>query len=559
MSNNRLGIEIGADNSQLKKAAKETIGALEQVEKAAKKTAGGLGAAGGKGGKGFDKLGKSAGNALPALTDVSRVIQDAPFGIIGVGNNITQLASSFTYLKRDTGSSGAAFKALGKSLAGPGGLVFGISAVVSLLTVLGPELFKVKTETTELANAQAEGVGQSAASATELQSLLSIARDSTKSTQARKNAIEELNSKYGSYLGNLDLEKVNSEKTTTAVNALTEGLKAQALARGALELITKKSKELFEIQNDLSKSAGFTAISLGTLKGFLDPLSVGTNIATEAQKQQVESIDKLQKELTNLTTSYQGLLGNALNTMPAKIDKTTKAIKKQIGAIGGSTKSFDGDLSDVFRVDSDKITEKLSGQVFSSIEKTSAKLRNNVVILEEGLSPMEKALIDFNDRAENIIGGAISDTFGNIGTVIGDALAGGGNVVEGIGASILGGVAGLLDQLGDLAIQAGVGMALVKAAFQSLNPALAIGAGVALKAVAAVFSSGAASIGGQIKGSSGSPGGIGAGGGTSSLVSSPSVRQGEGQTVVFEIAGTKLVGVLNRTLAKNGRTLSDSL
>jgi len=36
-------------------------------------------------------------NAVPALNEFSRVIQDAPYGIQGVANNITQLTTQFGY------------------------------------------------------------------------------------------------------------------------------------------------------------------------------------------------------------------------------------------------------------------------------------------------------------------------------------------------------------------------------------------------------------------------------------------------------------------------------
>jgi len=92
-------------------------------------------------GKGMKKVGKTtSANATPALQEFSRVIQDAPYGIQGVGNNITQLVSQFGYLSKATGGGSAALKAMLSSLAGPGGVLFAISTLVSLLTVYGDEI-----------------------------------------------------------------------------------------------------------------------------------------------------------------------------------------------------------------------------------------------------------------------------------------------------------------------------------------------------------------------------------------------------------------------------------
>ena len=49
------------------------------------------------------------------------MLQDAPFGFIGIQNNLNPLLESFQRLKAETGSTGGAFKALSKSLLGPAG------------------------------------------------------------------------------------------------------------------------------------------------------------------------------------------------------------------------------------------------------------------------------------------------------------------------------------------------------------------------------------------------------------------------------------------------------
>jgi hypothetical protein len=94
----------------------------------------------------------------------------------------------------------------------------------------------------------------------------------------------------------------------------------------------------------------------------------------------------------------------------------------------------------------------------------------------------------------------------------------------------------------------------MKTALKSLNPAVAIGAGVALVALGSFFSSKSRAIGGGIGGGGGVSGGSGSDANNSSFTSSGfSSRSSEGGTVVFEIAGQKLVGVLSNTLNANRR------
>jgi hypothetical protein len=84
-----------------------------------------------------------------SLTNFSRVIQDAPYGFIGVANNLNPLLESFQRLKETTGSSKEAFKALGASMMGPGGIGIILGTVSSLLVLFGDRLFGAKAKAEE--------------------------------------------------------------------------------------------------------------------------------------------------------------------------------------------------------------------------------------------------------------------------------------------------------------------------------------------------------------------------------------------------------------------------
>ena len=92
------------------------------------------------------KMSKGVANGSSAMTAFSRTVQDAPFGIMGVSNNITNLTEQFGYLKARTGSSGGALKAMLKDLRGFGGITLGISLVTSALLVFGDKIFVSKNK-----------------------------------------------------------------------------------------------------------------------------------------------------------------------------------------------------------------------------------------------------------------------------------------------------------------------------------------------------------------------------------------------------------------------------
>ena len=81
----------------------------------------------------MEKKTTAAANGNAAMISFSRIIQDAPFGIIGVANNITMLSEQFVALKTQTGSAGAALQAMKAALYGPMGLTIVISAATTAL------------------------------------------------------------------------------------------------------------------------------------------------------------------------------------------------------------------------------------------------------------------------------------------------------------------------------------------------------------------------------------------------------------------------------------------
>ena len=117
-----IEIPIGAPLGQLDKDLKGANAKLNQFATEASKTSATLGTSVAQGAK-------SAGFALQNL---GRVAQDAPFGFIGIQNNLNPLLESFQQLKAQSGSTSGALKALGSSLIGPAGLGIALSSVEKL-------------------------------------------------------------------------------------------------------------------------------------------------------------------------------------------------------------------------------------------------------------------------------------------------------------------------------------------------------------------------------------------------------------------------------------------
>lgn len=78
--------------------------------------------------------------ATQTLGNFSRVAQDAPYGIIGIANNINPLVESFQRLQQTTGSTTGAIKGLLGALTGPAGIGLAIGVISSLLITFSKEI-----------------------------------------------------------------------------------------------------------------------------------------------------------------------------------------------------------------------------------------------------------------------------------------------------------------------------------------------------------------------------------------------------------------------------------
>ncbi|HEU4901174.1 MAG TPA: hypothetical protein VFT06_00240 [Flavisolibacter sp.] len=87
------------------------------------------------------KLTKGTADATNALTNFSRIAQDAPYGLMGIANNINPALESFQRLQKEAGGTGNALKALVAGMTGPAGVGLAIGVVSSLLVAFGDKLF----------------------------------------------------------------------------------------------------------------------------------------------------------------------------------------------------------------------------------------------------------------------------------------------------------------------------------------------------------------------------------------------------------------------------------
>jgi hypothetical protein len=628
MSNPRIEVEIGAVIDGLRKGFGESIGIIGALEKQALDLNKALRAAtdlpeianlnaklaqtkaviSQLKSTGIEPLTKATRSYNAVGVDFARIIQDAPFGIIGVGNNIQQLAFSFQELKNTSTSTGAALKQAFSQIISPGNLLFlSISLITSALTAYQMGVFDSKEETKDLEKetksyddtlkdlinsldavnqARVQGAKGASDELVQLDLLNRALTDSNQPQSARIAAYKKLKEDYPSILSNISQEQALANGLGDAylsiVSAITQRASAVAiedklveLAKQRIDIIEKESNET-TLQNQLLTRQAELRKTIGLLD---EPIGRSTT------RGQTESLREFQSELEAVNQELS-LLGNVVAPKTvaelSKNDAATNRLKNQFldlnlelsGFFDLSTKADEGSkklqrtFEDLSKIDPFITFANLErrGSFFEDVEKQLVSIESGVAttrgIYQQNISAItqsNQALVNslsgsgisveqfyaaiangaaqgfsslntfitslsetqaFINETFDILEKGAENTLGDVAFSIGDALASGGNVIKAAGASLLGGLAGILNQLGQLAIGAGLAIEGIKTALKSLQPAAAIAAGVALVALAGFVSNKAKSLGGGSRGGGGGGGGSsvgssGVGGGTS--------------------------------------------
>lgn len=547
----KLGLDVKELNADINQAKQQ----LSSLNKATQAT-----------GQSFTAMTPKVANGGNALMQFSRIAQDAPYGIIGIGNNITATAESFSYLKQQTGSTGGALKALAGSIMGTGGILLAVSLVTTAFTYMAQNGITVKDvyqrmtgSFNETANALANIAKEANKSAQEeistIKALVSVAQDETVSKKERLIAVQELQKQYPAYFGNLSQEQVLYGNLKSVIDDVSQALVNKAVAEKVAgkagdaqyriyeinALLIKAKKEQIKLEKEYLKAAAST--SGATVEPAL--------IAYEKAKNRVSEIREEWIKTSKVLEQYQNILDNSTKaSIKLKASPAPKAAKPKKASFVGNTPQVD------------PIDNSLIKAGLAKIESEPLPVRIPVKPLlqltdaENQLNYLKLLLVEFDAEANELIGNSIANTFANLGDAIGGALANGGNVLKAVGQSLLSSLGGFLSDMGGLLIKYGT-LAVLKGkldlAILSGGP-VSIAAGVAAIAVGVALKAAGGAIGNAARGGGGSRS-VSGGNSVSSPTSSTSSSGGgfSGGTVVFEISGQSLIGVLSNTLDKNRR------
>jgi hypothetical protein len=449
------------------------------------------------------KAAAGTNTAAFALTNLGRVAQDAPFGFIGIQNNLNPLLESFQRLRAESGSTGAALKALGGSLLGGAGIGLAISVVTGLLTVLTQNGFFKSTKAAE-ENTEAIKLSVSAydkfeselskvistigQEATKVSILFSALSDNNIGLRERKGIIEQLNAISPGYLGNLDKEKATYAEITKAVFAYTNSLAQSAEIKALLPQVEEIFNKVIKAQVELNQLRRFQNGILG----------LSEEDFKKEEKRLNDQIILYTKQIQQAKKGLEFIAGGALNLSEILFGKTpnlNKVVSKVTDEFGKLKKVL-LEVSEIRFVEKGRFDEflrniKPDSKVFNAV---TIPVRPEIILPDLGKGAendqfflfgveLSKALTaGLNTGLEQLLEGVAIQ----FGEALGNAITGTaeiGNIFNGLFKAIGAG----LKQLGGYFIQTAIQVKIFKELITK-NPYLAIAAGVALIALGQVIS-----------------------------------------------------------------------
>ena len=428
---------VGFD--QVNKALDSTSKTLTQTSEAATKA-----------GKALNtELKAGSTQASQSITNLSRVLQDAPFGFIGIANNINPLIESFSRLKAESGSVGGALKSLVGGLAGGGGLGIAFAAITSAITFaqIGLSMWsrgseKAKKSTEEFSD-QLENTKESLKAVTaELQNFINVA-----DSAARLNDIN---------------------------------IKARFDDKGTQDVLTRQSK-FITISEQLVAAEKALEIAQQNRINLTQEQGQSEKDYQDALKTSGDVVNKAIAEVARLT---QARAEQAAANRLAVIEER-RAAAERLKALP----AFERDLKfkPIKVLPIEVSNKKIQDQIAKDLSKITLP---KVVEIPITFLPAKTGLIEATDAINAFLANAalgIGNTFADI---LSQAITGGitfGDAFKGVFNALGGAIAGLgkeLIKIGTLAIIAKIALNSVLA-----NPFALIAVGIALAALGSAIQS----------------------------------------------------------------------
>lgn len=241
----------------------------------------------------------------------------------------------------------------------------------------------------------------------ELDYLFGAVEKTTFGTNEHRKAIEAIDERYGTHLGNIKNEKELTEALTKAKNEQNQAILNEIAARlkaQAIEEAIIKQQELIVKKNNAERGSG------GSGGGVFARIKRGTNEKRLAEANR--EIAAIEKELQNMEKTFDEAIENVAKTFEGKdlsdifigkkttgtgetasttIAKETKKVREETKAAAGSIAALEQEIS--------KLENVLKNEIDVTIDKAKAKeVFDEIIKLKDKLETAKQALADLDKR-----------------------------------------------------------------------------------------------------------------------------------------------------------------
>ena len=345
---------------------------------------------------------KSTGGAATSVLELGRVVSDAPYGIRGMANNVSQLSSNMLFaaqqIDKTTGKAvgfGNVVRGMGKSFMGPLGILFAIQAVVAALDFFFGGMKKAEDASKKLGEETGKSVG-------EFMRVNDILQDNRNSLEQKTEALRVLKKEYPKATKLADFYTEAIESGNTEINKaiklekeFTKTIIKEAKQRAGVKLIQKEAENFLTLNDEreedikklkkylIEKSSVLTESNRDILKSNIESLKSNFDVSKSFNDQS----EDVKKAYTSLSTfgKFAGISRKKIISFRKALEKNRKEIEKsekKITRLSDTTKNF--------FPDSDKVGDELSKKL---AELADSKLKREIIVNE--------SIID-NDKITNL-------------------------------------------------------------------------------------------------------------------------------------------------------------
>lgn len=269
--------------------------------------------------KSLDGTSKATGGATASVMELGRVISDAPYGIRGMANNLTQLVSQIGFTTKSAGGFTNAMKEMWKALMGPLGIVLAITTAISALDYFKGAQKKVKEEADSLNEVFGE-------EATKLMILKRVLDDSNVSLKDKRELVKLANKDIEGLNAQLDENGNLTEDSAKHMDEYSASLIRNAKARAIAKLIQEEMNKQMKIEaRAIGDSLSWYEKAYLNIKSQILGVSSAVNTGLEMDREDRES--ELEESIS-LVDRYIGMLKDKDAEAAKELFKDTKKARK---------------------------------------------------------------------------------------------------------------------------------------------------------------------------------------------------------------------------------------